>query len=348
MRLKSRLAFAVTASVIALSSCGGVQSGEPDPAATTPVSVRLSLAATTVDVGTPLHGVAFVTNNTARDIMVTRCAQRRWLTVGIATSRTSYLPVRGAVACAPSVRLVPGENRFAFSVITTYRTCARPVRRGGRFLRPTGPRCMLGGGLPVLPDGYYVTRAILDGLPKGTPAPNAVHVTLLPRSTVGLGTTVRIAYPDIPDSNIDLRGTFLTVRVAATLRKVDDPATLGAEERFFDPAAARRVHFVARHGRHFVSVEITIRNVGRAIVHGSVDAQVVLLGTDNNWYFDSTWCIETWCGGPGAGAGGAYNLAPGRAATGDVTFAVPDGVRIGLVRFGTNNGEADWGLVPAA
>lgn len=346
MRLKSRAALAVTASAIALSSCGGVQSSEPGHAATTPVSVQLFLAATTIDVGTPLHGVAIVTNNTARDILVTRCAQRRWLTVGIATSRWSYLPVRGAVACAPSVRLVPGENRFAFSVITTYRTCVRPVRRGGRFLRPTGPRCMLGGELPVLPDGYYVTRAILNGLPKGTPPPDAVHVTLLPRSTVGLGTTVRIAYPNYPDTGIDIVGTYPTARVAVTLRKVDDPAALGAKERFFDPSAAGRVHFAARRGRHYVSFEITIRNVGRVSINGNVDAQVVLLGTDNNWYFDSTGCFEDSCSGPGAS--GAYNLAPGRAATGDVTVLVPDGVRVGLVRLWTNNGEADWGLVPAA
>ena len=52
MRLKSRGALAVAASAIALSSCGGVQSSGPGHAAATPVSVRLSLAATTVDVAT--------------------------------------------------------------------------------------------------------------------------------------------------------------------------------------------------------------------------------------------------------------------------------------------------------
>jgi hypothetical protein len=347
MRLTSRVALAAIASAIVLSSCGGAQPRALRHAATVPVSVRLTFASTTVDVGSPLQGVATVTNNTSRDILVTRCSQGRWLTVGIATSRWTYLPVRGAVACAPSVRLVPGENRFPFSVITTYRICGREFWRHGQLVRrPTAPQCMVGGARPPLPDGYYVTRTIVNGLPAGTRPPSPVHVTLVPRSTVSLGTTIQMPYPEIPYSDVLYVPRYPTSRVAVTLRKVDDPATPGDEARFFDPAAARRWHFTARRGYHYVSFELTVKDVGRISLAGNVDAQVGLLGTDNNWY-STMWCFfDGMCRGPGAG--GSYTLAPGKAATGDVIFSVPDGVRIGFVSFRTDSAQSGWELIPAA
>jgi hypothetical protein len=85
----------------------------------------------------------------------------------LANKTTPFTPVVAAVACAPSVKLKPGANRFRVTVMTVYQECE---------VHGT-PRCTKTGS-PSLPKGTYHTDVITLGLPKGTPTLTHVRVIL--------------------------------------------------------------------------------------------------------------------------------------------------------------------------
>jgi hypothetical protein len=144
----------------------------PKPAA--PITVQLELARTTLTAGTPLKGVALFTNTTAHSITVDQCALDGWLAVGLVNEKISFEPVSPAIACAPSVRLAPGADRFKITIATIYLSCVPPsISEGSTSITctPYGP--------PPLPAGRYRTKIVVTGLPTTTQLPPPTTVTLL-------------------------------------------------------------------------------------------------------------------------------------------------------------------------
>jgi len=98
------------------------------------------------------------------------------------TGRVDSDPFFGSllITCPPSIRLVPGPNRFPVKVITTYGGCIQP-QPSGTAPSPIVPYCTAdknGTGAPPLPAGQYSTKFHVVGLDGMTQPPNRVVVTL--------------------------------------------------------------------------------------------------------------------------------------------------------------------------
>lgn len=132
-----------------------------------PISLRINLATTHTKAGTPIKGTAILTNSSSKTLLVESCALNGWLFVGLATKTLPFNPAVTAVACAPSVHLMPGANRFRITVMTTYQECE---------VHGT-PRCT-NSGAPSLPKGTYFTVVETLGLPNGIPMLTHLRVTL--------------------------------------------------------------------------------------------------------------------------------------------------------------------------
>ena len=139
--------------------------------ATSPVSIRLVVERTEVRAGTPIRGVAILTNSSKKSILVKACAADGWLFVGISSTTIIYNPAIATVACAASMRLKPGANRFKITVSTSYQVCSQVATKSGV------PRCIK-SGMPPLPDGRYLTTVEILGLPSHTPHPTSIAITL--------------------------------------------------------------------------------------------------------------------------------------------------------------------------
>lgn len=176
--------MAIAATGLVVGACGSSTSSAPPttvrtaPTLTvptsTPISIRITLAHTSVIAGTPIKGHAVITNNTGKPVTVETCAANGWFNVGVTNHDIPYDPVSRAMACPPSVRLAPGANRIPFTVSTSYQGCAE-----AGHATADDPQC-LESGPPPLPAGTYRTKVVTAGLPAGTPAPNTVTVHLVP------------------------------------------------------------------------------------------------------------------------------------------------------------------------
>jgi hypothetical protein len=147
-------------------------SGSSNASPKTPLSIRIQLGQTRVTTGQTIKGFAVITNNTSKRITVETCARSGWIQVGLANKTITYDPVWLTVACAPTIQLKPGVNKFPIQVITKFQRC------GGRPVTVNDPPCTPKSG-PPLPAGRYSTKVATLGLPAGTPTPPAVAVTLV-------------------------------------------------------------------------------------------------------------------------------------------------------------------------
>jgi len=157
--------FALAIAFVVLSICGGAPAA--NAAHRSPVSIRIVLDTTHAKAGTPIHGTAILTNTNRTRLLVETCAYNGWLLVGLTNKSVTFNPAVTSAACAPSVTLKPGANRFRITVATTYQECE---------VHGT-PRCTKTGA-PALPKGTYYTDVVALGLPKGTPTLNHLRVTL--------------------------------------------------------------------------------------------------------------------------------------------------------------------------
>jgi len=144
-------------------------SGEATAGAATksPIGIVVKLDRTRIDAGPVIHGVALVTNSSSHSVLIEACRADGWLWVGLGNSRVSFVASSPAVACAPSIRLEPGVDRFPVAVQTTYQECGK-----------TTPPICPASGMPVLPKGDYRVVVVTAGLPKGTRTSALQHVTL--------------------------------------------------------------------------------------------------------------------------------------------------------------------------
>lgn len=146
---------------------------------TAPVEIQLVLDRTQVTAGTLIRGEVLLTNTTGRTITVGTCAADGWLSVGLTNHEVSYEPLSPLIACAPTVRLSPGLNRFPITISSDFQGCTRNSSQATPLL----PVCTSNGDAP-LPAGQYLTRIVTMGLPAGTRLPSAIKVTLLATSAV--------------------------------------------------------------------------------------------------------------------------------------------------------------------
>lgn len=169
--LGSALALGAT-----ISLAGGMQTAEAAANHAPPVTVRVILSHTKVTAGTSIKGTVLLTNGSSRRILVDTCAGDGWLEVGLKSPTYSPTFPRATVACAPSLYLKPGVNRYPATVLTTYESCLQQPE--GRSLVSIPP-CLDGKGLPPLPAGRYVTTVSIVGLDHLTKPLAPLHVTLL-------------------------------------------------------------------------------------------------------------------------------------------------------------------------
>jgi hypothetical protein len=141
-----------------------------------PVEIQLVLDRTQVTAGTPIRGEALLTNTTGRTITVQTCAADGWLSVGLTNQEVSYKPLSPLIACSPTVRLLPGLNRFPITISSVFQGCTQTSSQA----TPQLPACT-SRGAPPLPAGQYLTKIVTTGLPAGTRLPSAIKVTLLGR-----------------------------------------------------------------------------------------------------------------------------------------------------------------------
>ena len=144
----------------------------------TAVTIEITLAHTRVTAGTTINGEAVLTNTTSGTIIVQSCAADGWFEVGLVSHQITFDPANPLVACPPSIRLLPGANRFPLSVATTYQGCTEP----GGSPATDSPPCATRGP-PALPAGSYTTKIVACGLPAGTSTPRPVSVTLVSTRT---------------------------------------------------------------------------------------------------------------------------------------------------------------------
>jgi hypothetical protein len=172
----------LSAWLIALACCGliaGCGTTAPISAPTTrsssataAVTIQIALTPTHVIAGKPLDGTAIVTNHTSKEIIVNACAQDGWLVVGLINAKIEFDPPNPLIACAPSIRLKAGSNRFPVTIMTTYQMCANSPPYAENV-----PACVP-SGLPPLPAGTYTTKVVTAGLPSDTPQPKSIRVKL--------------------------------------------------------------------------------------------------------------------------------------------------------------------------
>ena len=165
---------------LVLGACSPSEGGQhvvaPVPHRTpalTPITIRISLAQTRVIAGTSITGEAVLTNTTSKSITVEQCARNGWLKVGVVNSQIQFDPPFTEVACAPSIRLMPGINRFPITVATTYQECLGPGGKSITYIPPCPA-----SGEPPLPAGTYRTKVVAVGLPASTPVPGSLTVTV--------------------------------------------------------------------------------------------------------------------------------------------------------------------------
>ncbi len=174
-RLQGTIAGAL---VILSAACGAPRagaSGSTDP----PITTHVTLTTHRVVAGHPIKGTVVLTNTTMKEITVNTCAIDGWLQVGLHGKVDSYPFLTFSVACAPTVRLAPGRNKFPVTVITTYASCTQPEPAGSPLtLLPPCTESNGRLGSPPLPAGRYVTKLHLVGLDGLTRSPNRVVVTL--------------------------------------------------------------------------------------------------------------------------------------------------------------------------
>jgi hypothetical protein len=142
-----------------------------------PVKVRVVLAQHRVVAGHPIKGTVIFTNTTGKRIVVDTCAENGWLEVGLSGRVDSYPFGSTLIACEPTVRLVPGANRFPVTIITSYAGCIQPQPAGGSSSTSSMPTCTVGGP-PPLPAGSYHTKVHIVGLTGLTHVQNRVVVNL--------------------------------------------------------------------------------------------------------------------------------------------------------------------------
>jgi hypothetical protein len=144
-----------------------------------PIKVHLTLTQSQVVSGQPITGTVELTNTTDKSVTVNTCATNGWLAVGLSGQVDSYPFGSLLVACPPSIRLVPGANRFPVTLITTYASCVQPQPAGTAWA-PV-PTCKVSNRRltkPPLPAGRYSTKLHIVGLTGLTQAPNRVVVSL--------------------------------------------------------------------------------------------------------------------------------------------------------------------------
>jgi hypothetical protein len=163
------------AALLTLTDCGTTSSGHAPP--TVPVQIHITLEQTRVTGGVAIKGRAGLTNNTSKSITVEQCAKDGWLMVGLTNKQIPFDPATSSVACPPSVRLIPGPNRFPVTVMTTYQECLQPGGQSTTFVPP----CLHSNGLPPLPAGIYKTKVVTSGLPGSTTMPRPIEVTVTAR-----------------------------------------------------------------------------------------------------------------------------------------------------------------------
>jgi hypothetical protein len=117
-----------------------------------------------------------LTNTTKHRIVVNQCAINGWLAVGLENNVIPYDAYFSEVACAPTVYLRPGTNRFHVTVSTRYPGCTTNTLQ---VLPQSMPPCTATGALPALPAGRYSTTVDIMGLTNLTQTPRPVRVTLL-------------------------------------------------------------------------------------------------------------------------------------------------------------------------
>lgn len=167
-----------------LTGCGTANGAHPSRTAlqsastSYPISVELILNRSRVPNGTPILGRAVLTNRGSTAVTVEQCAIDGWLFTGLANSHIPFDPAVSSVACRPSVKLVPGKNRFPIRILTTYESC---LQASGQSVVHV-PLCMVGNRLPPLPPGTYETKVVIFGLPSGTAMPRSINVTLTAKS----------------------------------------------------------------------------------------------------------------------------------------------------------------------
>jgi hypothetical protein len=171
-----------TISLLGLSclavGCGGTSASRADnrgPVAAPAITIRITLPHANVTSGTPIKGEALLTNTTGKAITVESCAADGWLDVGLENKQIRYEPVTPAVACPPSVQLLPGTNREPITVSTTYKECLQPGGRSKTYVPSCTPT-----GEPPLPAGTYQIKVVTYGLPHSTPKPPSIEVVLTP------------------------------------------------------------------------------------------------------------------------------------------------------------------------
>ena len=172
---------AATSLVLLMAISGTAGASRPNPA---PIKVRITLDSDRVAAGQRIKGTVLLTNTTHQTITVNTCADNGWLQVGLKGHGYAYQATSWLILCPPSIRLVPGANRFSVTVLTSYETCSQP---DGKSLTPT-PKCISNHGHPPfgnppLPSGKYSTTVSIFGLPHLTRPPNHVKVTLLRRAS---------------------------------------------------------------------------------------------------------------------------------------------------------------------
>ena len=166
----------LTLALVAPAPVAGA-SNRPSP----PIKVHITLSEQEVVAGQPISGTVVFTNTTHRAVTVNTCALNGWLAVRLTGRVVDSYPGVGSllVTCPPSIRLVPGPNRFPVKVITTYGGCVQP-QPSGTAPAPV-PICVeVNGRLsqPPLPAGRYVTKLHVVGLGGLTMRPNQVTVVL--------------------------------------------------------------------------------------------------------------------------------------------------------------------------
>jgi hypothetical protein len=151
-------------------------SGSAGAIVSAPVAVQVNLTHSRVVAGNPIAATVVLTNTTKHRILVNQCATNGWLAVGLENNVIPYDAYFSEVACAPTVDLSPGPNRFHVTVSTRYPGCTT-----NRLQVAPGsmPPCTVTGALPALPAGRYSTTVDIVGLTNLTQIPRRVNVTLL-------------------------------------------------------------------------------------------------------------------------------------------------------------------------
>jgi PASTA domain len=166
-----------TVALSALVACGLASAADAAGSHLFPVEIHVDLAHHSVVAGHSIKGMVVLTNTTTKRITVQTCADDGWLEVGLTGHVDSYPFGNALIACAATVRLAPGPNRFPVTVLTTYASCTQPQPASGSTPTPTTPTCTVAGP-PPLPAGRYATKLNLIGLGGLTQAPNRVLVSL--------------------------------------------------------------------------------------------------------------------------------------------------------------------------